>query len=473
LFKDLMLRMHKLYYDKGFKFFKNTNSNEIMRDVKGATERFSQTVMQSTISLINETLILLGIIIAIIFFNYKIVLLLLITVAPVSMFFYRWVRNKSIELSVITLKNDPIMWKYIFESIFGFVDVVISGTEKVFRNKISKKAQVVVDVNIRSNLYSHAPSRVIETSLMLAISLIVSFGIYFLPSKLELLKLLGVFVIAGYKIIPSISKLMIAINGINQSHWVFSILEPLFTDTKNKKVTEKEISFEDQLSMENVSFSYGVDSEYIIKDCSITIKKGEVIGFMGPSGAGKTTLMNIFLGFLKPTKGNYTVDKEIIDGSVLKSFYRKVGYVQQQVYLIDGTIADNIAFGISKDNLDLNKIHEVIKQASLLSMIDELPDGIHTYIGENGTMLSGGQRQRVGIARALYFNAEILFFDEATSALDNETENEITEAIQKLSNGELTIIIIAHRLSSLKNTNRILTIEKGQDIVETYYDDIK
>jgi ABC-type multidrug transport system fused ATPase/permease subunit len=473
LFKDLMLRMHKFYYRKGFKFFKDTNSNEVMRDVKGATERFTGTVIQSTISLVNEIFILSGVVLGMLYFNYKIILLLILTVAPISFFFYKWVRKRSLELSLIALKNDPIIYRYIFESIFGFVDVIISGTEKIFREKISKKAQVVVDINIKSNLYNNAPARVIETSLMLAIALIISFGIYFLPSKLDLLKILGVFVIAGYKIIPSVSKLMIAVNGINQSQWVFPILEPLLNKNEEKEIIDRNINFKEKLSMDNVSFSYADNNDYIIKDCSIKIQKGEVIGIIGPSGSGKTTLMNIFLGFLKPTKGDFKLDDEIINESVLKSFYKKVGYVQQQVYLIDGTIADNIAFGIEKENLDLTKINEVIMQASLTSMIDELPDGIHTYIGENGTMLSGGQRQRVGIARALYFNAEILFFDEATSALDSETEKEITEAIQKLSNGELTIIIIAHRATTLKNTDRILRIEKGQEIAELRYNDIK
>lgn len=473
LFKDLMLRMHKLYYHRGFIFFKNTNSNVMMRDIKGATEKFSQTCMQSTISLINEVIILFVVITAIAVYNFQVFIILLITVIPITLVFYKWVRKRSLELGETSLRIDPIIWKNIFESIYGYVDVIISGTEKVFRDRINKKAQIVVDVNIKSNIYNSAPSKVIETSLMFAIGIILSFGIYYLPSKTDLLKLLGLFVVAGYRIIPSVSRMMISINGLNQSYWVFDILSPLLKEEKLLEVQQRDLAFKHSLKLENVSFSYSENSKVILNKISLEIKKGETIGIIGSSGAGKTTLMNILLGFLKPNKGNYIIDNQILDESFSKAFYEKVGYVQQQVYLIDGTIADNIAFGINKEFIDIKKINDVIMHASLTSMIDELPDGIHTYIGENGTMLSGGQRQRVGIARALYFNAEILFFDEATSALDSETEKEITEAIQKLSNGELTIIIIAHRATSLKNTDRILRIEKGQEITEIYYDDIK
>lgn len=472
LFKDLLLRMHKLYYNRGFVFFKNTNSNVMMRDIKGATERFSQTCMQSTISLINEGIVLFVIVLIIIVYNVQVFIILLLTVIPVTFIFYKWVRTKSLELSEISLKIDPVIWKYIFESIYGYVDVIISGTEKIFRDRIDKKAQVVVDVNIKSNIYNLAPSRVIETSLMFAISVIVSFGIYYLPSKTDLLKLLGLFVVAGYRIIPSVSRMMIAINGLNQSYWVFDILSPLINEEKSQNVTNKELVFKDSLKLENISFSYPESNKLILNNVSLEIKKGESIGIIGSSGSGKTTLMNILLGFLKPKAGNYIVDNKILDESFRNSFYKKVGYVQQQVYLIDGTLAENIAFGVTLDNIDEKKIYSVLEQASLLDLVNDLENGIYTFVGENGAKLSGGQRQRVGIARALYFDAEILFFDEATSSLDDTTEKEITDSIEKLSNGNMTIIIIAHRISTLKNTDRILKLEKGTKVKQYYYKEI-
>ena len=172
--------------------------------------------------------------------------------------------------------------------------------------------------------------------------------------------------------------------------------------------------------------------------------------------------MNILLGFLKPTNGTYKIDQIELTKDYYPALYKKVGYVQQQVYLIDATLAENIALGSKRSEINHQKIEKVLKQTRLWDMVLNLPDKTNTMIGENGAKFSGGQRQRIGIARALYFDAEILFLDEATSALDNQTEREISEAITELSDGKLTLIIIAHRLSTLEGCDRIIEIKGSQ-----------
>ena len=287
-----------------------------------------------------------------------------------------------------------------------------------------------------------------------------------MPSKVELVKLLGVFVVAGYKIMPSINRMMIAINGLNRSIWIMDALKPLqeydSIEKKYKKTEATPLKFESQLQLKDINFRYSHDSELIFKNYNLTIKKGEVIGVVGPSGSGKTTLMNILLGFLQPESGDYLIDDIKLDDENKTSFYDKVGYVQQQVYLIDGSVAENVAFGHGKKEINHEKLEKALKRANLWEMVAKLPKGVNELIGENGTKLSGGQRQRLGIARALYSESEILFFDEATSSLDTETELEVTEAIHKLSDGKLTIIIIAHRLSTLDQCDRIIKIDVNE-----------
>ncbi|MBD0402247.1 ABC transporter ATP-binding protein [Flammeovirga sp. EKP202] len=465
LYSDFAQRLHQIYYRKGFIFFKEENSNILNRNVQGATQSFANSQLLGVLNILNEIIILLLIIISITIYDFKVLTLLSAIVIPSFLLLYRYVRNKSIEIGSIRQKVTPRLNKNIFQSIFGYVDVLISGSEQLFRNRMGDDVNQLVDVNIRANIYNLAPTRVIESALMLAVLVMNIYGVYYLESRIELLQLLGLFAIAGFRVMPSINRMMTYLNGLNQNKWTFNVLEPLKKEMHFEKPQQKELKFENSLILENVSFHYPNAEKNILKDFSLVIKKGETIGLIGASGSGKTTIMNILLGFLKVTKGQYLIDNQVFGEEYIDAFYHKVGYVQQSVYIIDGSLAENVAFGVKDEDIDFKKLDVVLKRASLYDVSQELENGIHTRIGENGTKLSGGQRQRVGIARALYFDAEILFFDEATSALDTQTEKEITESIHKLSESNLTIIIIAHRLSTLEDCDRIIEIKKRDEVI--------
>lgn len=462
LFKNLALRLHKHVYSLGLLYFTSENSNYITRNIRVATAHFSKQMFLGMIGLFNELLVLSFILIGLLIYNFKILIILLITIVPIFLIFLRWIRRKSLELSSLTDITEPLIYKNISESVFGYIDVTVSGSYSLFKNKIKKNLADLAKIGVKTHIHGLYPTKLIETTIILALAIMLSLGVYFLESKAALVELLGLFVLAGYRIIPSINRISLALNDLNRNTWVFELLEPL----AEKKEVEYEVNsipliFENEIKLESIYFKYERELPYVIEDFSLSIKKGEVIGIVGPSGSGKTTLMNILLGFLKPNQGNYFIDNVEICKSNLASFYKKVGYVQQQVFLIDATLAENIAFGLHASEIDSDKLKKVLIQSSLMEMTNNLTNGTKTMIGENGVKLSGGQRQRIGIARALYFGAEILFFDEATSSLDDETEHQITESINKLSDGKLTIIIIAHRKSTLENCDRIIQIESN------------
>ena len=220
------------------------------------------------------------------------------------------------------------------------------------------------------------------------------------------------------------------------------------------------IPFNDTIEVKNLHFRFPHVKDDMLKGVNMKIRKGEKIGIVGASGSGKTTLMNVLLRFYEEQKGEITVDGVPIREDNTRNWRNMMGYVKQDIFLIDGSIRDNITFGDVKPDDD--RLMQAIRLASLEGLVKSLPQGVDTMIGERGSRLSGGQRQRISIARSLYRNAEILIFDEATSALDNQTEQEVSEAIDSLSDADKTIFIIAHRITTLKNCDRIYELDNGK-----------
>lgn len=457
LYEHFSVKLHGIYFRRGFSFFKNSSAHDLFRNVNNASLLFAQKQILGLLGLLNECFIFLVILIGIAVYDPKIFGLLLITVAPTFSLFHFYVRKKSLKIGAIQKKIDPLLSKSIFESFYGYVDILLAKKEDFYRNQVKRHLHESSEAQVTIYVLNLTPTRVIETSLMLAIVLIIFFGLQLSMAKIDLINQLGIFAIAGYRIMPSINRIMLAMNGLNQTFWTHDILKALKTESPDL-IAQKELNFNKSLSLNHISFQFDDSPTPLFSDFSLTIKKGECLGIKGASGSGKTTLMNMLLGFIPPQQGTFKIDNVIYTPKHMNSYYEKVGYVQQQVYLMDGTIAENIALGVSKENLDQELLKQALEKASLSQFVADLPNGVDSAIGEGGTKISGGQRQRIGIARALYRKVEVLFFDEATSALDEQTEREISDAINRLAETNLTIIIIAHRLKTLERCDRIIDL---------------
>jgi ATP-binding cassette subfamily C protein len=278
----------------------------------------------------------------------------------------------------------------------------------------------------------------------------------------SILPLLGLYAYAGFRAIPSFNRITMHVNNIRYGGAVADSLYDDFNllgiaqDRSHHEDIDQHLSFEHSLSAEDVCFSYDEKTGYVLKDLSLTIKRGEYIAIAGATGAGKSTIIDIILGLIPPSSGKITVDGIDISNKV-SAWRKKIGYVPQDIYLTDDTLRRNIAFGISDEEISENKVLEALRLAQLGDFVASLPKGLDTVTGERGVTLSGGEKQRVAVARALYLNPEILIFDEATSALDSHTEQKLADAIRSLR-GHTTIILVAHRIQTIKNCDRIIFI---------------
>jgi len=291
-----------------------------------------------------------------------------------------------------------------------------------------------------------------------------------------ILPIISVYALATFKLMPALQQIYMNIGNIKAN---ISAFESIQLDLENSIKADLKASTPkngflypaEKISLENITFTYPGKVEPALEKINISISAKNIIGIVGPSGAGKSTLIDIMLGLLIPQQGNLKVDDSIITSENNRLWQNSIGYVAQSIFLSEGTIVQNVAFGIPEEHVDLDKVKSALKLACLNEFIESLDEGIYTRVGERGVQLSGGQRQRVGIARALYHQAEVLIFDEATSSLDGITEKMIMESIDQLS-GKKTIIMIAHRLKTIKNCDKIFFLANGRVIDEGSYQEL-
>jgi ATP-binding cassette subfamily B protein len=356
--------------------------------------------------------------------------------------------------------------KALQEGLGGIRDVLLDGTQNLYCD-IYKKAD-------RSLRVSQANISIISSSPRFAIEalgiVLIAFLAYALASRAEgvagAVPLLGALALGAQRLLPILQQSYSSWSGMKGGQAslddAIALLEQPLPPQADEP-TPKPIPFVKHIMVNAVSFRYPTQDKNVLDNVSFIIPKGARVGIIGTTGSGKSTLLDVLMGLLIPTEGGLQIDSNFITASNYRSWQAHIAHVPQAIFLADTSIAANIAFGSSADQIDVERIRQSAEQAQIAETIESLPDGYETRVGERGVRLSGGQRQRIGIARALYKKADVIIFDEATSALDNETESSVMSAINGLS-AEITLIMVAHRLTTLKNCTHIIELVNGKII---------
>jgi ABC-type multidrug transport system fused ATPase/permease subunit len=351
--------------------------------------------------------------------------------------------------------------KHLQQGLGGVKEVKILGREPLFIKEHMESINKSMEVERRFMMLQILPRLTLELLAIVGLVVLVLAMIGSGDSVSQILPVLGLFAATSFRIIPSINRIMASVQTLGYSKPIIqSVFDDLQLSVPETPKVGTEIKFSTSICFNNVSFRYSSAAGNANDDLSFCIGKGEAVGIIGHSGAGKSTLVDILLGLLQPTAGEVLVDGIDIQNN-LRSWQDHIGYVPQTIYLVDDTLARNVAFGLPDDLVDHEAVARSIKAAQLDEFVSSLPDGLNTIVGERGVRLSGGQRQRIGIARALYNDPEILVLDEATSSLDTETEQGVMDAVKELL-GTKTIVIIAHRTTTVSYCTKVYKMDKAQ-----------
>ncbi|MDO5380908.1 MAG: ABC transporter ATP-binding protein [Acidaminococcaceae bacterium] len=444
------------YLQKPYLYHLNHNTATLLRNVNAGGVVVFSYIMVSAFTLLTEIITAVTIWLLLVIIDAFTAVIVAGFIGNLLYFIIKGFRKKITEQGKIQNEYSALYIKCINQSLGAIKETKVSCKEEFFLDAFQKAYFEYGKANGKFMFMNQLPRMLIETIIVCGLLLLIITKLLLGNQPAEIVPLLGVLALAAFRLMPSANRIVNLSNGIRFQMPFFNELYEDLLIIKNKEAKETEtclqkpesrMDFENVISVEELSFAYPEIEKPVLSNINFSIPKGKFVGIVGPSGAGKTTFVDIMLGLLQPSKGKINVDgKNIYDD--IRTWQANLAYVPQSIYLIDGTIRENIAMGIEEEEIDDALINKVLQMAELYDFVQELPEGINTTVGERGVKLSGGQRQRIGIARALYYQPQVLVLDEATSALDNETEKSITDTILKLK-GQITIIAVAHRLTTL------------------------
>lgn len=444
--------IYVFYINQSYMFHLNNNSSELISHITTEVNQFTYNVVLPLIQAVTEAFILLGIIILLLYIQPISSLSIMFFFFLIGYLYYKFFSVRLIKLGSDRQFNQTEKLKKVSQGLSGIREVKLHGVTQSFISIFDKFNKQSVYCGKMQQTINMAPRLLLELMAVLGVVMLIGIMLYFQhENPAAILPVVAVFAAAAFRITPSINKLIVSFQSIKYGSSSIALLKRL--DYQQPElidfVKKDPLPFQNEIVLSGVSFKYPTRHDYVFESISLSFNKGQSVGIYGPSGAGKSTFLDILLGLIKPTQGSISVDGHNLwnDGSVA-NWQDSIGYVPQHIYLIDETIASNIAFGVDDSAIDFDLIVTCLKQVDLYNFILTLPYGYDTKIGERGVQLSGGQRQRLGIARALYGNPSVLILDEATSALDTETEKKIMDTIAEM-HGKLTIFVVAHRLSTL------------------------
>ena len=476
----LSLRLFKHYLYRPYAYFLNKNTSELMKNILGEVQTVINGALMPLLSLVTSVVITVLIITMMIIIEPVLALITFLVIGSIYGLIYIVVKSHLNILGKRRLEANRLRFKKVAEALGGIKDVKILGREEYFIKDFKPPSIENAKVQVISALIGSIPRYVLEVIAFGGILLVILYLMYTMGNFQEAVPVIGLYAFAAYRMLPSVQKIFADIAKIRTNLPVVELIHKNLGDWKEEEARIKAlqksnsvpIAFEKELILDSILFTYpGVESP-VIKDQTFVIKKNTTVGLVGPTGCGKTTIVDIILGLLEPQKGRLLVDGKEINRDRVSSWQQHIGYVPQHIYLADDSVAKNIAFGVPEKMVDMEAVEKAAKIANIHDFISqEMSAGYQTMVGERGIRLSGGQRQRIGIARALYNDPSILVLDEATSALDGLTEAAIMDAIHTLSHKK-TIIMIAHRLATVRECDEIFAMDHGVVVDRGTYKDL-
>ena len=455
IYREFSKQVFTNYYHRGLLFLKGKSSVQLGHEVNYVCYMFSSCVLAPIFRMAGEAVLVLLMVTALVAWEPLAGFLLCASFLPLTGLYVGLVRKRLRRYGMEELEARRKQSRTVVEAYRGYAELEIARAFHTSLASFDQGMEFIVHNRLRMEVYQLFPSFLSEVAVVAGLALLIGTG----SGDLGLVS--GVFAVAAFRLIPAVRAVLNSwVTLQNASHTITVVKEGISDKLQQGTQNQTPFTLKQNIELRKLSFAFP-DGHTLFSNLTLSISCGERIGIRGASGSGKSTLFNLMLGFFPPTSGEILIDGRKLTSANRSEWHKLVGYVPQEIFIIEGTLADNIALG--QTQVDHIKMIQVLEQVQLKEWANELPQGLDTPLGEYGSRLSGGQKQRIGIARALYKEAEVLFFDEATSALDNKTEQEINHALETLSlqHRELTLIIIAHRESSLAFCDRIFDLDSG------------
>jgi ATP-binding cassette subfamily C protein len=477
---SLSKRLLERYLGEPYEFFLSRNSSEMAKNILSEVHQAVTGVMIPGIRMLAKGIVALAIVALLFAVDFVIALTVTGVLGGVYGLIYFFVRKRLALLGERRVESDAMRYRVANEAFGGVKDVKLLGSEASFIEAFEKPSKTYAESRAKQLVIARIPRYALEVVAFGGIMVLLLFLLRSGDGLQQAIPLVGLYAFAGYRLMPALQQIFA---GVTNLRYNLETVDVLFRDYRGSERHESQgrtsssgdaepLPFREQIRIQDVSFRYPSADDFAIENMSLEIEKNTTVGFVGPTGCGKTTTVDLILGLLVPTDGHVYIDDTPTEASIRKAWQRNLGYVAQHIFLCDDTIARNIAFGVPAADVDQQAVERAAKAANIHDFIvEELEQGYETPAGERGVRLSGGQRQRIGIARALYRNPDVLVFDEATSALDGITEREIMDSIAELQ-GDKTIIMIAHRLTTVMDCDEIFLLEGGQLVSRGTYEEL-
>lgn len=453
LYKRLSFSLFTAYYHRGLLFIREQGINRLGYEVNFVCYAFSLNILAPLLRIVGDCLLMVMVMVALLIYDWYTALILFVSFLPFILLYTFSIRKHAREFGRQELEARRKQTRVVTDTFGGFAELEVNDAFYNMKEYFKEGLEQITNNRMKMETMARIPMLLSELSAITGLTWMTMTGTG------DIKMLIGIFAIAAFRLLPALRGILSGWTLIQNNASNLQIIEEGLKDDNKTPETAGTLDFEKELSVIDLCYKYG-EGEMILEHFSCKIRKGEYIGFQGYSGAGKSTLFNLLLGFLTPQSGEIRIDHTKLTADIQAKWLRKTGYVQQNVYIFQGSLAENIALGCK--DIDKEKINRILKQVCLYDWVQTLSKGMETSLGEFGNKISGGQKQRIGIARALYKEAEIILLDEATSALDNETEKEINNMLASLRKTYigLTILSIAHRESSLSYCDRIINVNQ-------------